>query len=95
MHYTLTTITIKLDVAPCSSARNPSPLSNRISTSNTPFGIATGVPVTFIFVGLDNQDNVAGFLDVMNVLIAEDAPPAVLTTSYRFDEFEMGDQLAK
>jgi len=44
---------------------------------------------------LDNQDDVAGFLDVMNVLIAEDVPPAVLTTSYGFDEFEMGDQLAK
>ncbi|KAJ8072957.1 hypothetical protein PM082_019820 [Marasmius tenuissimus] len=58
-------------------------------------GIATGVPVTFITVGEDNQDDASGFLDVINALIAEDAPPAVLTTSYGFDEFDMGEDLAK
>ncbi|KAK1229126.1 hypothetical protein PQX77_007831 [Marasmius sp. AFHP31] len=57
-------------------------------------GIATGVPVTFITVGEDNEDDVSGFLDVINVLIAEDAPPAVLSTSYGFDEPDLGPELA-
>ncbi|KAL0060652.1 hypothetical protein AAF712_012529 [Marasmius tenuissimus] len=57
-------------------------------------GIATGVPVTFITVGEDNEDDVSGFLDVINVLIAEDAPPAVLSTSYGFDEPDLGPGLA-
>ncbi|KAL0573817.1 hypothetical protein V5O48_008125 [Marasmius crinis-equi] len=57
-------------------------------------GIATGVPVTFITVGEGNQDDVSGFLDVIDFLIAEEAPPAVLSTSYGFDEFDLGSQLA-
>ncbi|KAL0581431.1 hypothetical protein V5O48_000585 [Marasmius crinis-equi] len=57
-------------------------------------GIATGVPVTFITVGDDNQDGVSGFLDVIDVLVAEDNPPAVLSTSYGFDESDLGPELA-
>ncbi|KAF9269853.1 family S53 protease [Marasmius fiardii PR-910] len=57
-------------------------------------GIATDVPVTFITVGDQNNDDVAGFLDVINVLIAEDNPPPVLSTSYGFDETDLGPELA-
>jgi tripeptidyl-peptidase-1 len=46
-------------------------------------GVATGVPVTFVSVGdnyQDGDDN--GFLDIINALLGESAPPQVLTTSY-------------
>ncbi|EEB87142.1 hypothetical protein MPER_15631, partial [Moniliophthora perniciosa FA553] len=38
-------------------------------------GVATGVPVTFLSVGLDNSDGVSGFLDVYEQLTASDNPP--------------------
>ncbi|KAJ7500360.1 subtilisin-like protein, partial [Mycena galericulata] len=49
-------------------------------------GLATGVPVTFVSVGETNKDGADdGFLDIITALIAETAPPQVLTTSYGFD----------
>lgn len=50
-------------------------------------GLATNVPTTFITVGEQNQDgDLGGFLDIINALLAQDAPPLVLSTSYGFDE---------
>ncbi|KAJ7589493.1 family S53 protease-like protein [Mycena floridula] len=53
-------------------------------------GVATGVPVTFITVGENTQDGALdGFLDIINLLNGESAPPQVLTTSYGFDETDI------
>ncbi|EJD51338.1 family S53 protease [Auricularia subglabra TFB-10046 SS5] len=49
-------------------------------------GVATNVPTTFISVGELNQDDFAGFLDIVNFLLNETAPAQVLSTSYGFDE---------
>lgn len=49
-------------------------------------GVASDVPVTFISVGEDNDDDISGFLDLINFLLDMDTPPTVLTTSYGFDE---------
>ncbi|KIK70213.1 hypothetical protein GYMLUDRAFT_152126 [Collybiopsis luxurians FD-317 M1] len=57
-------------------------------------GVATGVPVTFISVGENNADGVDGFLDILNNLNAQSAPPHVLTTSYGFDEPDLTSTLA-
>ncbi|KII88063.1 hypothetical protein PLICRDRAFT_30516 [Plicaturopsis crispa FD-325 SS-3] len=67
-------------------------------------GIATGVPVVFISVGEDFQDgDLEGFLvrrlietikDIINALLAEDAPPQVLTTSYGQNENTISRALA-
>ncbi|KIM88350.1 hypothetical protein PILCRDRAFT_814248 [Piloderma croceum F 1598] len=49
-------------------------------------GVATGVPVTFVSVGDNYQDgDDSGFLDIINALLGESAPPQVLTTSYGLD----------
>ncbi|KAJ6573476.1 subtilisin-like protein [Mycena vulgaris] len=48
-------------------------------------GIAPGIPATFISVGKNNMDSENGFLDVVNALLADGAPPQVLTTSYAFN----------
>ncbi|KAF7324468.1 Subtilisin-like protein [Mycena sanguinolenta] len=49
-------------------------------------GVATGVTVDFVSVGEKTQDGADdGFLDIITALIAEAAPPQVLTTSYGFD----------
>ncbi|KAJ7215326.1 subtilisin-like protein [Mycena haematopus] len=49
-------------------------------------GLATGVTVDFVSVGETNKDGAdEGFLDIITALIAETAPPQVLTTSYGFD----------
>ncbi|KAJ6606083.1 subtilisin-like protein [Mycena vulgaris] len=49
-------------------------------------GLATDVPVTFVSVGETTKDGAdEGFLDIINALIAEPAPPQVLTTSYGFN----------
>ncbi|KAJ7184593.1 subtilisin-like protein [Mycena filopes] len=49
-------------------------------------GLATGVPVTFVSVGERTQDGAdEGFLDIITALLAESAPPQVLTTSYGFN----------
>ncbi|KAI0777487.1 subtilisin-like protein [Trametes elegans] len=63
-------------------------------------GLATGVPVTYYFIGVDNQDgDLNGFLDEANVLLALDKPPQVLTTSYGFQEsslsFALTDKLCR
>ncbi|KAJ8087301.1 hypothetical protein PM082_006131 [Marasmius tenuissimus] len=57
-------------------------------------GVASGVPVTFISVGPNTADGVDGFLDIINALNAQSAPPQVLTTSYGFDETDLGSTLA-
>jgi tripeptidyl-peptidase-1 len=49
-------------------------------------GLATGVPVSFVSVGETTKDGAdEGFLDIITALIAETAPPQVLTTSYGFN----------
>ncbi|TFK81104.1 family S53 protease-like protein [Polyporus arcularius HHB13444] len=46
-------------------------------------GLATNVNVTYYFGGIDNQDgDLSGFLDELNMLLSLDTPPLVLTTSY-------------
>ncbi|EIW61051.1 family S53 protease [Trametes versicolor FP-101664 SS1] len=58
-------------------------------------GIATGVPTTFISVGDDFQDgDLEGFLDIINFLLNESAPPQVLTTSYGQNENTISAKLA-
>ncbi|KAI0795785.1 family S53 protease [Abortiporus biennis] len=58
-------------------------------------GIATGVPTFFISVGDNFQDgNLEGFLDIINFLLAESAPPQVLTTSYGQNENTISSSLA-
>ncbi|KJA14174.1 hypothetical protein HYPSUDRAFT_80924 [Hypholoma sublateritium FD-334 SS-4] len=58
-------------------------------------GIATGVPVTFISVGNKVKDgNLGGFLDIINFLLGEAAPPQVLTTSYGQNEDTISSALA-
>ncbi|KZV87124.1 family S53 protease [Exidia glandulosa HHB12029] len=54
-------------------------------------GVATGVPTVFISVGEDQDDEVFGFLDIINFLIAEDGQPQILTTSYGSDEPDLSD----
>ncbi|KZV99446.1 hypothetical protein EXIGLDRAFT_712134 [Exidia glandulosa HHB12029] len=59
-------------------------------------GVATKVPTTFISVGNNFQDgDLQGFLDIINFLLAEDAPPQVLTTSYGGDEDGISPALAE
>ena len=59
-------------------------------------GLATGVPTTFISVGDQFQDgDLEGFLDTINFLLAEDAPPNVLTTSYGQNENTISQKLAQ
>ncbi|KAI8982832.1 subtilisin-like protein [Trametes punicea] len=63
-------------------------------------GLATDVPVTYYFVGVENQDgDLGGFLDEANVLLGLDRPPQVLTTSYGFEEstlsFALTDKLCR
>ncbi|KAJ6568215.1 peptidase S8/S53 domain-containing protein [Mycena sp. CBHHK59/15] len=57
-------------------------------------GLATGIPVTFISVGESNTDGLLGFLDVMQHLLAESAPPQVVTTSYLFSETDLTRAIA-
>ena len=58
-------------------------------------GIATGVNTTFVSVGSNFTDGIAGFLDVINDLIAQEDPPFVLTTSFGFNEDGVPASLAK
>ena len=54
-------------------------------------GVASGVPVTFISVGDNNNDGpLFGFLDIINFLLAQDNPPPVLTTSFSIPEGAIG-----
>ncbi|KAI4525603.1 subtilisin-like protein [Schizophyllum commune Loenen D] len=57
-------------------------------------GVATKVPTTFISVGENNADGVSGFLDIIQTLTSESNPPQVLTTSYGFNEPDLGSSLA-
>ncbi|OSD02191.1 family S53 protease [Trametes coccinea BRFM310] len=58
-------------------------------------GLATDVPTVFVDVGDDTHDGeLIGFLDIINFLLAEDAPPQVLTTSYGQSEFFVSRNLA-
>ncbi|KIJ35837.1 hypothetical protein M422DRAFT_180170 [Sphaerobolus stellatus SS14] len=58
-------------------------------------GVASGVPTTFISVGNNFQDGALdGFLDIINFLLAEAAPPQVLTTSYGQNENTISRALA-
>ncbi|KAJ7764277.1 subtilisin-like protein [Mycena metata] len=59
-------------------------------------GVASGVPVNFISVGDDTQDGIAGFIDIVNSILAMPAEqrPTVLTTSYGFNEQESPVSLA-
>lgn len=51
------------------------------------------MPTTFISVGENNKDgDLGGFLDIINALLAEDAPPLVLTTSFGFNEASFATQ---
>ncbi|EIM82266.1 family S53 protease [Stereum hirsutum FP-91666 SS1] len=52
-------------------------------------GIATGVPVSFVSVGEDFNDDVDGFLDQINLFLGQDVPPTVLSTSYSFNENDL------
>ncbi|KAJ6560521.1 subtilisin-like protein [Mycena vulgaris] len=54
-------------------------------------GLASGVPVSFISVGDDIQDGVAGFIDIVSSILTMPAAqrPTVLTTSYGFNEQEL------
>ena len=59
-------------------------------------GVATGVPTTFISVGEQNSDgDLGGFLDIINFLLNEDAPPSVLTTSYGNNEEDIPIAMAE
>lgn len=58
-------------------------------------GIATGVPTVFYSVGENFQDgDLEGFLDITNALLADSAPPSVVTTSYGSDEKTISRSLA-
>jgi tripeptidyl-peptidase-1 len=57
-------------------------------------GVAQGVPVTFFSVGADNKDDWSGFLDLINYILAMEAPPQVITTSYGFDEVGIDSKAA-
>ncbi|KAJ7142513.1 family S53 protease [Mycena epipterygia] len=59
-------------------------------------GIASGVPVTFISVGSNSTDDVGGFIDIVNALLAEtdDERPKVLSTSYGFNEEDITAPIA-
>ena len=59
-------------------------------------GLATGVPVDFISVGDDFHDGeLGGFLDIINFLLKEEAPPQVLTTSYGDNEPDISLKLTE
>ncbi|KAJ7195123.1 family S53 protease [Mycena pura] len=59
-------------------------------------GLAGGVPVTFISVGDFSTDDVDGFIDIANAILAEPRAtrPTVLTTSYGFNEEDLPLSLA-
>ncbi|KZV69230.1 family S53 protease-like protein [Peniophora sp. CONT] len=57
-------------------------------------GVATGVPTSFISVGEDQSDDIFGFQDIIEYLLAMDNPPHVLTTSYGANEDEISAGVA-
>ena len=59
-------------------------------------GMATGIPVTFISVGLNNTDgDLDGFLDFIHFLLSQEHIPRVLTTSYGQNEEDVSAALAQ
>ncbi|KAI0045659.1 family S53 protease [Auriscalpium vulgare] len=58
-------------------------------------GVATGVPVTFLSVGNNSQDNTGGMLDLANNLLSQQTVPQVLTTSYGLNEDTISMALAQ
>lgn len=58
-------------------------------------GLASGVPVTFYSVGEDSSDDLDGFLDLANYILAQDQPPTVFSTSYGFNEDTIWSELAE
>lgn len=61
------------------------PLPQNLDVQYT-IGLATGVPVDFISVGIYSYDGVGGFLDTANYVLSEDSSAYVMTTSYNADE---------
>ena len=57
-------------------------------------GIATDVPVTYLLVGNETTDGIDGYLDTVNHVLNETAPPSVMTTSYSSNENELSEKLA-
>ncbi|KAI0761499.1 family S53 protease [Trametes elegans] len=58
-------------------------------------GVSTGVPTVLITVGDQYQDgDLEGFLDIINDLLSQGAPPQVLTTSYGGNEGNISIGLA-
>ena len=54
------------------------------------------MPNTFISVGENTRDgDLGGFLDIINFLLGEAAPPQVLTTSYGQNENTVSRAMAK
>ncbi|KAJ7259960.1 family S53 protease [Mycena haematopus] len=53
--------------------------------------LAGGVPATFISVGARNLDNIDGFIDIVNTILAMpiETRPTVLSTSYGFNEQDL------
>ena len=51
--------------------------------------------MVFISVGERTHDGVGGFLDIINFLLGESAPPQVLTTSYGQNEDNISAKLAE
>lgn len=49
-------------------------------------GLASNVPTTFTSVGGAQQDQVFGFMDIIQFFLNQTAPPQVLTTSYGANE---------
>ncbi|KAI0062168.1 family S53 protease [Artomyces pyxidatus] len=70
------------------SNRNAAGVEADLDTQYT-VGVASGVPVTFISVGEDNLDDVGGFFDLLEFLLAEPSLPNVLSTSYTFNEQDL------
>lgn len=52
-------------------------------------GIATGVPVLFVSVGLDYSDGVYGFLDTANYVLTNASDAYIMTTSYGGNESDV------
>lgn len=58
-------------------------------------GLATGVPVTYYFIGWDSHDNLDGYIDEANYLLGLKNPPLVLTTSYARAESSISFKLTE
>ncbi|KZV99461.1 family S53 protease [Exidia glandulosa HHB12029] len=58
-------------------------------------GVATAVKNVFISAGTFNNDDLSGFLDMINFLLGQSAPPQVLTTSYGANEADVSPAMAQ